>query len=78
MGDLMAKKSQHVVPQSGKWAVRSAGAARASSVHSTQADAINAAKKIASNNGSELYIHGKDGRIRERNSYGADSHPPKG
>ena len=28
--------------------------------------------------GTELYIHGRDGRIRERSSYGADPHPPKG
>jgi hypothetical protein len=25
-----------------------------------------------------LYIHGQDGRIRERNSYGNDPYPPKG
>ena len=74
----MAKKSQHVVPQSGRWAVRSTGAARASSVHPTQAEAITAATAIARNNKTELYIHGKDGRIRERNSYGTDPHPPKG
>jgi hypothetical protein len=47
-------------------------------VHETQADAIKAGTKIAQNQKTELYIHGRDGRIRERNSYGNDPHPPKG
>jgi hypothetical protein len=29
------------------------------------------------NQGSELLIHGQNGQIRERNSYGNDPHPPK-
>jgi hypothetical protein len=73
----MAKKGQHVVPSSGRWSVMKAGAARATSIHPTQAAAIEAATKIARSQRTELYIHGPDGRIRERNSYGADPHPPK-
>ena len=71
-------KGQHVVPNAGGWGVKKAGASRASSVHATQADAIAAATQIARNQKTELYIHGRDGRIRERNSYGNDPHPPKG
>lgn len=71
-------KNQHVVPNGSKWNVRSAGAARASGTFSTQEEAIARAREIASRHGSELYIHGRDGRIRERNSYGRDPHPPKG
>lgn len=74
---IMAK-GQHVVPNAGGWGVKKAGASRASSVHTTQADAIAAATRIARNQKTELYIHGRDGRIRERNSYGNDPHPPKG
>lgn len=74
----MAKKGQHVVPSHGGWSVKKAGASRASSTHSTQAEAIEAATRVARNQRSELYIHGRDGRIRERNSYGKDSFPPKG
>lgn len=75
----MAKQGQHVVRNSsGGWAVKKAGASRATSVHATQADAIAAGTKIAQNQKTELYIHGRDGRIRERNSYGNDPHPPKG
>jgi len=28
--------------------------------------------------GTELYVHGQDGRIRERSSFGKDVFPPKG
>lgn len=74
----MERKGQHVVPSSGKWSVLKAGAGRATSVHSTQAEAVKVATKIARNQGTELYVHGRDGRIRERNSFGKDPHPPKG
>ena len=33
---------------------------------------------IARNQHTEVYIHGRDGRIRERDSYGNDPYPPKG
>ena len=74
----MSKKGQHVVPTSSGWSVKKVGSARATSTHSTQADAIAAATRIARNQKTELYIHGRDGRIRERNSFGSDPHPPKG
>jgi hypothetical protein len=74
----MSKKGQHVVPQAGGWSVRKAGAARATSTHTTQAEAVRAGTEIARNQRTELYIHGRDGRIRERNSYGSDPNPPKG
>ncbi|TXC73368.1 DUF2188 domain-containing protein [Sphingorhabdus soli] len=74
----MSKKGQHVVPNKGGWSVKKAGASKASSTHATQAEAIKAATKVAQNQKTELYIHGRDGRIRERNSYGNDPHPPKG
>lgn len=74
----MEKKGQHVVPNQGRWSVRKAGAARASGTFDTQREAIDSARKIAQNQGAELYIHGKDGRIRERNTYGKDPFPPRG
>lgn len=74
----MSKPGQHVVPSAGGWRVVRAGAARASSVHDTQAEAVAAATRIARNQRTELYVHGRDGRIRERNSYGNDDYPPKG
>ena len=74
----MSSKGQHVVPSGGKWSVRRAGAERASGVYSTQQEAIERAREIAKNQGAELYIHGRDGRIRERSTFGKDPYPPKG
>lgn len=74
----MSKKNQHVVPHAEGWAVRGAGNQRVTSIHSTQREAIGAARDIARNQGSEMLIHGENGRIRERNTYGNDPYPPKG
>jgi hypothetical protein len=75
----MAKKniSIHVVPRSDGWVVRKADSSRATSTHKTQRDAVEAAREIARNQSSELIIHGRDGRIRDRDSYGHDPMPPK-
>ena len=74
----MAKINQHVVPHPKGWAVKPAGGQRASSVHGTQQEAIDKGRQIAQNQGSELLIHGQNGQIREKNSYGNDPFPPKG
>jgi len=74
----MSGKGQHVVPNNGKWSVRRAGASKASSTYTTQKEAVAKARDIAKNQQTELYIHGRDGRIRERNSYANDPIPQKG
>lgn len=74
----MTTKGQHVVPNGGKWSVRSSGASRAAGTYTTQKEAEQVARERAKNNGTELYIHGRDGRIRERSSYSKDPYPPKG
>ena len=74
----MTKRNQHVVPHDGQWAVRGAGSQRATSVHRTQREAIDSGREIARNQGTELFIHGRDGRIRDRDSHGNDPFPPKG
>jgi hypothetical protein len=74
----MPGKGQHVVPRDGRWSVRKTGSNRVTRTYDTQREAISEARKIARNQGGELYIHGRDGRIRERDSYGKDPHPPKG
>jgi hypothetical protein len=74
----MAQKGQHVVPNGDKWSVRRSGAERASGTFATQQEAVARGREIARNQGAELYIHGRDGRIRERSSFGKDPHPPKG
>lgn len=74
----MSKKGQHVVPNGERWSVRRAGSSRASGTYDTQKEAVAAAKKIARRQETELYVHGRDGRIRERSSYGKDPFPSKG
>lgn len=74
----MSKRNQHVVPHDNGWAVRGAGSQRATSVHQTQQQAIDAGRAISRNQGSELLIHGRNGQIRARDSHGNDPYPPKG
>lgn len=71
--------NQHVTPRpDGNWQVKGAGNSRATAVTSTQKQAIEIAKSIAINKKSEVVIHGKNGQIREKNSYGNDPFPPRG
>ena len=72
-------KNQHVTPHpDGGWQVKGAGNSKATIRTNTQAEAIAGAREIARNQESELIIHGMNGRIRERDSYGNDPYPPKG
>ncbi len=71
-------KNQHIVKHPEGWAVKGAGNEKATIVTSTQAEAIKIGREIAINQQSELIIHGIDGKIREKNSYGNDYFPPKG
>ncbi len=75
--ELKMGKNQHVVPHDGKWAVKGAGNQKATSTHSTQSDAIDAARGIAQNQQSEVVVHRPDGRIRDKDSYGNDPCPPR-
>mgnify|MGYP003575862497 CR=1 FL=1 len=71
-------KNQHVTKHpEGGWQVKGAGNEKATKVTQTQQEAITAAKKIAQNQGSEVVIHGQNGRIRDKDSYGNDPFPPK-
>ena len=65
------KKNQHVTPNGN-------GNCRATVTTKTQKEAINIAREIARNQKSELIIHGRNGRIREKDSYGNDNFPPRG
>ena len=74
----MSKKNQHVIPSGKNWAVKGAGNSKATRIVKTQKEATTIARKISKNQGSEMFIHGKNGQIRERNTYGNDPFPPKG
>ena len=71
-------KNQHVVKHIDGWAVRGAGNEKVTKVTRTQQEAIDIAREISRNQESELFIHGRNGRIRERDSHGNDDCPPKG
>lgn len=73
----MAKKDVHVVPHKAGWATKSEGASRAGHVTQTQKQAISIARQQAMRQQTEVVIHGRDGRIRDSDSYGNDPNPPK-
>lgn len=70
-------KNVHVVKSGTRWAVKVEGCKEPVSKHSTQKLAQKNAIPIAKKNHSEVVIHGKDGKIRDKDSYGNDPHPPK-
>ena len=71
-------KNQHVVKTEGGWGVRGESNTRNTQNFDTQQAALNRAREIAINQKSELLIHGRDGQIRDKHSYGNDPYPPKG
>ena len=71
-------KNQHVVPTGERWGIRGEGNSRLTSTFDRQSDAIAAARQITRNQNSELFIHGRNGQIRERDSHGKDPFPPRG
>ena len=70
-------KNIHVVPRNEGWVIRREGTVKATSVHGTQREAVDAGRAIAKRQSGELIVHGRDGRIRDRDSYGQDPNPPK-
>jgi hypothetical protein len=68
----------HVLPSEKGWRVEVEGSARTRSTHTTQAEAAEAARDIARRTESELLIHGRNGRVRARNTYGRDPRRSKG
>ncbi len=73
----MAKRNQHVVPLGNGWAVKGEGNSKFTAITETKKDATTIARDIAKNNKSELIIHGKDGKIQAKDSYGNDPFPPR-
>ena len=62
------------------WANKRNDADRASSIHSTQGDAVRAAhKNLVNQGGGELTIKGRDGQIRSKDTIppGNDPLPPR-
>lgn len=76
----MAKgKTHHVVPNpKGGWDVKRGGAEKSSGHFGTKQGAVDAGRQISRNQGTELKIHNKDGKISSSDSHGNDPKPPKG
>jgi len=68
-------KKQWVVMVGNRWAVRGEGNSKYTRITDTQQEAIEIATRIAQNQGAEIIIQGKHGKIRDRVSYGNDPLP---
>lgn len=64
----------HVIPGECGWDVRVDGQ-RSASHFRTRMEAIAVGRALARDNRSEHIVHGADGRVRQRDSYGRDPHP---
>lgn len=76
----MGEKEYRYVVQTkdGKWANKKVGSKRASSLSNTQAEAKSKAIEQAKKHGNtEVRVHGRDGRIRESNTYTRKNDPRK-
>lgn len=71
------RKDHHVVYKEDSWIVIRGDAQRPLNTFNTQEEAIKRAKSIARSQGTAVYIHGVDGRIRERENYDNDPFPPR-
>lgn len=73
-------KNIHTVYNSDKqrWENKTEGNSSPISWHHTKANAEDRGEKMAEGKNVEHFIHGKDGKIQERNSYGNDPFPPRG
>lgn len=70
-------KNQHIVKAGKGWGVRGENNDRLTFVYETQHKAIDAAVDIAKNQRSDVIIHDRHGKIRDRDSYGNDPCPPR-
>lgn len=76
----MIKKNIHTVYSKDRkmWDNKKEGSNEPLSSHHTKNNALNKAESMAEKSNVEHFIHGKDGKIQERNSYGNDPFPPRG
>lgn len=75
---IMDGKNIHVVRSGDQWKVKQENCQCSFGNFDTQREAFGRAREIAMNNGQEVAIHGMDGRIRAKYSYGNDPYPPRG
>ena len=69
--------NQHITKKNGEWRVIGEKNKKATKKFATQKEAIDYGRKVAINQQSELVIHGVNGKIRDKDSYGNDPNPPR-
>lgn len=74
----MSKEDVHIVPENNQWASKVEKENQPKKIAKTQKDAIKLGRELAKSSRSELIIHGRDGRIKEKNTYGKDPRKIKG
>ena len=75
---MTTRKTHHVVHNpKGGWDSKKGGGSRSIKHFENKGEAVEYTRKISQNQGSELVIHGKDGRIQDSDSHGNDPCPPK-
>lgn len=62
-------------PGGSRWKVSQGGSTM--STHNTQDNAITKGRSEAKRDSVDLVVHGRDGRIRSKDSYGHDPNPPR-
>lgn len=74
----MSRKSYHVIANvNGGWNVKRTDAERATRSFDSQKEAIEYGRSISRSHATELVIHGRDGRLSSKESYGNDPNPPR-
>jgi uncharacterized protein (TIGR02271 family) len=67
---MAQKTAVHIELRGDEWAVVREGNTRATSNHPTQSEAAEIGRELARRDGTEFFLHGQDGQIREHRDYG--------
>lgn len=75
---MVNSKHYWASPHGEKWKVKKEGNTNATSVHDTQAEAWEEAKRLARLSKGKAMLQGRNGRIRNEHFFGDDPYPPEG
>ncbi|MGH7832709.1 MAG: DUF2188 domain-containing protein [Candidatus Binatia bacterium] len=70
-------KALHVMPKSDGWMVTTSGPRRLTQQFPDKQEAVEFGESVAKRQKTSLIVHGRDGRIEQVDSYGADPFPPR-
>jgi uncharacterized protein (TIGR02271 family) len=72
---MAQKTAVHIELRGEGWAVVREGNTRATSLHPTQSEAAEIGRDLARQDGTEFFLHGQDGQVREHRDYGEGETP---